>query len=383
METAKCETSYMPECCNCYTYNNKHWLSSFTDTNYIYTDNSTQPPSTKEYEVSYCDDGRPSSYIYKENDIEQYRWNYYYSPAGLDKMEKIINGFRKILIDATVALNGKVLSIHYEDFDCQTGSCYTGEASMLYDPCDNLTSIIDNATSTEVWAKATDKNSGAAIAIYNPHDMEIPLSAKATINPAYDQSIGGPIEFRIPEQGQWDLEEMLANQTKINTSIGTSGVDASMDGGDDCDEDECDECDPENMFPDAKDHSANDEWYDNVHKSYHGDAPGESELDEECTGWKDMDCEDLKTFKKDHLMGGTNGWNTMQKYGFTGDYGDYKPGSDYYYAISIFKYFKSDTAEGWRKNYISNEQAYEDQVWRFTIAGLQVVDCLLEKKDCD
>jgi hypothetical protein len=82
--------------------------------------------------------------------------------------------------------------------------------------------------------------------------MEIPISAKATINPAYGQPINGPIEFHIPEQGQWELEQMIANQTKINTQIGTSGVNTSMHGDDDCGEDPCSKVDaclnPEDDF---------------------------------------------------------------------------------------------------------------------------------------
>jgi hypothetical protein len=62
---------------------------------------------------------------------------------------------------------------------CQT-NCFQGEASAAYDPCGNMISLV----------------------------------AQATIHPSYDQSINGPIEFHIPEQGQWELKEQLANLTK-------------------------------------------------------------------------------------------------------------------------------------------------------------------------
>jgi hypothetical protein len=122
---------------------------------------------------------------------------------------------------------------------CQT-NCFQGEAFAAYDPCGNMISLVAQS-SGEVWARAVDKNSDATIGIYNPYNMEIPFSAQATIHPSYDQPINGPIEFHIPEQGQWDLKELLANMTRVNTTIGESGVDASSSGDDDCADEICGE----------------------------------------------------------------------------------------------------------------------------------------------
>jgi hypothetical protein len=69
--------------------------------------------------------------------------------------------------------------------------------------------------------------------------MEIPLSARATINPGYDHAINGPIEFHIPEQGQWELDELIASQTKITTYLGENGVSSSIHGDNDCGEEAC------------------------------------------------------------------------------------------------------------------------------------------------
>jgi hypothetical protein len=168
----------------------------------------------------------------------QYEWKYYYSPYGIDKAQKYNSGQLLTTIDATTAPNGRMVSLYYQDHTCQT-NCFQGEASAIYDPCGNMISLVANSTGAEVWARAVDKNSDATIGIYNPYNMEIPFSAQATIHPSYDQPINGPIEFHIPEQGQWDLKELLANMTRVNTTIGENGVDASSSGDDDCEDSTC------------------------------------------------------------------------------------------------------------------------------------------------
>lgn len=87
---------------------------------------------------------------------------------------------------------------------CQT-NCFQGEASALYDPCGNIISLV----------------------------------VQSTIHPSYDQPINGPIEFRIPEQGQWELKEQLANLTKVNTTQGEMGVSAASSADDDCGDEMC------------------------------------------------------------------------------------------------------------------------------------------------
>jgi len=121
---------------------------------------------------------------------------------------------------------------------CQT-NCFQGEALAAYDPCGNMISLVTQSTGVEAWARAIDKNSDSTIGIYNPYAMEIPFSAQATIHPSYDQPINGPIEFHIPEQGQLDLKELLANMTRVNTTVKENGVDASSSGDDDCGEEPC------------------------------------------------------------------------------------------------------------------------------------------------
>gem|GEM_PF-3572232 len=154
-------------------------------------------------------------------------------------------------IDATTAPNGRMVSMNYQDHTCQI-DCFAGEASAIYDPCGNLISLVAQTTGVEVWARAVDKNSNATIGIYDPFNMEIPFSAQATINPSYDQPINGPIEFQIPEQRQWALKELLANQTKVNTTLGEMGIDVTIGGDDDCEDDPCEngDCkDGENVWP--------------------------------------------------------------------------------------------------------------------------------------
>jgi YD repeat-containing protein len=214
------------------------WNAKKQITNYVYTDNSTQPATTKAWEMTYYDDGRVATHTYSINDIYQYDWKYYYSPYGIDKALKYNSGQLLITIDATTAPNGRMLSLYYQDHTCQT-NCFQGEASAAYDPCGNMISLVANSTGEEVWARAVDKNSDSTIGIYNPFNMEIPFSAQATINPSYDQPINGPIEFQIPEQGQWELKELLANLTKVNTTIGENGVDATIGGDDDCEDGIC------------------------------------------------------------------------------------------------------------------------------------------------
>jgi YD repeat-containing protein len=209
---------------------------------YTFTDQSTQPPTTKAWELTYYDDGRVATHTYSLNDTYQYEWKYYYSPYGIEKAQKYNSGQLLITIDATTAPNGRMVSMNYQDHTCQI-DCFAGEASAIYDPCGNLISLVAQTTGVEVWARAVDKNSNATIGIYDPFNMEIPFSAQATINPSYDQPINGPIEFQIPEQRQWALKELLANQTKVNTTLGEMGIDVTIGGDDDCTEDECDQCD--------------------------------------------------------------------------------------------------------------------------------------------
>jgi hypothetical protein len=143
-----------------------------------------------------------------------------------------------------------MVSLYYQDHTCQT-NCFQGEAFAAYDPCGNMISLVANNTGAEVWARAVDKNSNATIGIYNLYNMEIPFSALATIHPSYDQPINGPIEFHIPEQGQWDLKELLANMTRVNTTVGENGVDATIGGDDDCEDTICeskDPCEDENLI---------------------------------------------------------------------------------------------------------------------------------------
>jgi hypothetical protein len=207
-------------------------------TNYVYTDNSTQPATTKAWEMTYYDDGRMATHTYSLNNVYQYDWEYYYSPYGIEKALKKYYEQLLITIDATTAPNGRMLSMHYQDNTCQT-NCFQGEASAAYDPCGNMISLVSHTTGVEVWARAVDKNSDATIGIYDPFNMEIPFSAQATIHPSYDQPINGPIEFRIPEQGQWELKEQLANLTKVNTTLGEMGVSASSSADDDCGDEMC------------------------------------------------------------------------------------------------------------------------------------------------
>jgi YD repeat-containing protein len=215
------------------------WNAKNKITNYAYTDNTGQPPSTKEYQVSYYDDGKPANYNYVQDGWYQYTWKFYYSPFGLDKAEKWYHDTQLIDIDTTVATDGKVLSMTYADYNCQTGSCYSGEASCIYDPCGNLTSLIDGATSSEVWARATDKNTNSTIAIYNPYNMEIPIGGIGMTNPIYDQPINGPIDIYIGENGNWSDHVQIDNTTKLTTYIGGNGVSAATNGDDDCGDQIC------------------------------------------------------------------------------------------------------------------------------------------------
>jgi YD repeat-containing protein len=214
------------------------WNAKKQITNYVYTDNSTQPATTKAWEMTYYDDGRMATHTYSLNNVYQYDWEYYYSPYGIEKALKKYYEQLLITIDATTAPNGRMLSMHYQDNTCQT-NCFQGEASAAYDPCGNMISLVSHTTGVEVWARAVDKNSDATIGIYDPFNMEIPFSAQATIHPSYDQPINGPIEFRIPEQGQWELKEQLANLTKVNTTLGEMGVSASSSADDDCGDEMC------------------------------------------------------------------------------------------------------------------------------------------------
>jgi YD repeat-containing protein len=201
------------------------WNAKQKITQYTYTDTSTQPPTIYYYEIVYNDAGKPSSHLHRLNGEYQYEWRYYYSPFGLDKLEKWVEGQREILIDTTVSKSGKVLSLFYQEDNCQTGMCYTGEASALYDPCGDLTSLVDQATSTEVYTRAIDKHSGAVIGIYNPFDMEIPITAIKEISLTYDHFIGGnPPDMRIPEERQWAMKEMIDNMTYANVDINCAGV---------------------------------------------------------------------------------------------------------------------------------------------------------------
>jgi hypothetical protein len=342
------------------------WNAKKQITNYVYTDNSTQPATTKAWEITYYDDGRVATHTYSLNDTYQYDWKYYYSPYGIDKALKYNSGQLLITIDATTAPNGRMLSLYYQDHTCQT-NCFQGEASAVYDPCGNMISLVANSSGAEVWARAIDKNSDSTIGIYNPYNMEIPFSAQATINPSYDQPINGPIEFHIPEQGQLDLKELLANMTRVNTTIGENGVDASSSGDDDCGEDECDPCAPENMFPEGENSSYSGWWYE-LNRNYNA-------------RWKDTtDCETLKgEWTTQH-----NVWKRAKNVaGFTGEYSDYEPGSDFDYAWSICKYVDTSMSRAPGSDAEKLMWAFERQDYRRAIAGLQVLDCLMAKLGCE
>jgi hypothetical protein len=220
---------------------------------------------------------------------------------------------------------------------CQT-NCFSGEVSAAYDPCGNMISLV----------------------------------AQATINPSYDQPINGPIEFQIPELGQWKLKELLANLTKVNTTLGEMGVSASSSGDDDCEEDECDPCDPENMFPNGE-RSGYDEWWFELNNMY---GVGTSRNKK----WKVMDCEELKNAKKEQ----EDIFNTAKRVGgFTGEYSDYHPGDDFLYLIDIAR--KVDPSKSLKPGTDKEKYmfAYEEQRYRRAIAGLQVLDCLKAKLGCE
>jgi YD repeat-containing protein len=224
------------------------WNAKQKITQYTYTDTSTQPPAVHAYEITYNDLGKPSLHTYTLNDVYQYEWKYYYSPFGLDKLEKYVGAQREILIDTTVSKSGKVLSLFYQEDNCQTGMCYTGEASVLYDPCGNLTSLVDQATSTEVYTRAIDKHSGAVIGVYNPFDMEVLITALKETSLTYDHFIGGnPPDMRMPEERQWAIKEMIDNMTYANVDINCASVaqftqpeeECPQDSGDCGDDQEC------------------------------------------------------------------------------------------------------------------------------------------------
>ena len=77
-------------------------------------------------------------------------------------------------------------------------------------------------------------------------------------------------------------------------------------------------------------------------------------------------------------------WDRAVNFGFTGDYKDYHPGDDFLYLFDIaskFDPYKYD----WRGKPVKERYmfAYEQQSYRGAIAGLQVLDCLMEKLGCE
>ena len=347
------------------------WNAKKQITNYVYTDSSTQPATTKAWGMTYYDDGRVATHTYSLNDIYQYDWKYYYSPYGIDKALKKYYEQLLITIDATTAPNGRMLSMNYQDHTCQT-NCFSGEALAAYDPCGNMISLVANSTGVEAWARAVDKNSNATIGIYNPYAMEIPFSAQATIHPSYDQPINGPIEFHIPEQGQLDLKELLANMTRVNTTVKENGVDASSSGDDDCGDEMCGSnpwnCDPETKTP-SQDQDTS--WYRSV------------------SGWyediKNMSCEDLKN-EKEYWMslwehhhedwGWSNTYNHYNPWNQKGWESSVKNNLQIIFEWGVLEYNKE--LSFWQPVIkYGYENAIRCDTTRVEIAMLQTIDCLL------
>jgi YD repeat-containing protein len=213
------------------------WNAKKQITNYVYTDNSTQPATTKAWEMTYYDDGRVATHTYSINDIYQYDWKYYYSPYGIDKALKYNSGQLLITIDATTAPNGRMLSLYYQDHTCQT-NCFQGEASAAYDPCGNMISLVANSSGSEVWARAVDKNSNQAIGSYNPDAIEMPFVGDGTVMPPYEEPIVSPIAFTIGK-GRFNVKDHLASNTDLTIAIGQNGANASIYGDDDCGDSIC------------------------------------------------------------------------------------------------------------------------------------------------
>ena len=147
---------------------------------YTFTDQSTQPPTTKEWVVSYYDDGRVAGHTYSLNGAYQYEWEYYYSPYGIEEALKKYHEQLLIRIDATTAPNGRMVSMNYQDHTCQI-DCFAGEASAIYDPCGNLISLVAQTTGAEVWARAVDKNSNQVIGFYDPYAIELPYIDRKSV----------------------------------------------------------------------------------------------------------------------------------------------------------------------------------------------------------
>lgn len=210
---------------------------------YAYTDSSTQPPTTKAWEMMYYDDGRVAGHTYSLNNVYQYDWEYYYSPYGIEKA--LIKYYEQLLItiDATTAPNGRMLSMYYQDNTCQT-NCFQGEASAAYDPCGNMISLVSHTTGVEVWAKAIDKNSTQAIGIYNPYAIEMPFVGDGAVIPPYEEPIVSPIAFTIGGSG-FNVKDHLASNTDLTIAIGENGAHAYIGGDDDCGESLCGEGDEE------------------------------------------------------------------------------------------------------------------------------------------
>jgi hypothetical protein len=219
---------------------------------------------------------------------------------------------------------------------CQT-NCFQGEASAAYDPCGNMISLV----------------------------------AQSTINPSYDQPINGPIEFHIPEQGQWELKEQLANLTKVNITLGEMGVSAASSADDDCGESICggssSNCNPKTRTP-INDQDT--EWFRSV------------------TSWyekmKNMSCEELKK-EKDYWMGF---WEHHQKnWGWSNTYNHYNPWNQKEWELSVMKNLQ--TIYEWVARYDPDlhiwvpvikygfDQAIQCNTVRVEVALLQTIDCLL------
>ncbi len=230
------------------------WNAKKQITNYVYTDNSTQPATTKAWEMTYYDDGRVATHTYSLNDTYQYDWKYYYSPYGIEKAQKYNSGQLLITIDATTAPNGRMVSLYYQDHTCQF-NCFTGEASAIYDPCGNLISLVAQSTGAEVWARAVDKNSTQVIGSYNPYAIEMPYIGDGTVLPPYEEPIVSPIAFTIGKGG-FNVKDYIASNTDLTIAIGQNGANVSIYGDDDCEDSICGEerepkiCDDETRFPD-------------------------------------------------------------------------------------------------------------------------------------
>jgi hypothetical protein len=297
--------------------------------------------------MTYYDDGRMATHTYSLNNVYQYDWEYYYSPYGIEKALKKYYEQLLITIDATTAPNGRMLSMHYQDNTCQT-NCFQGEASAAYDPCGNTISLV----------------------------------AQATIHPSYDQSINGPIEIHIPEQGQWELKELLANLTKVNTTLGENG--AHVTGGmdtcplpDECSYDECDPMGRQKVASSYQDYDSLPEWLRSVINNYNR--------------LKDADCDELEKAHQEWYGPKSDWQHHREDMGWDGinhdkDYNDYDPWTrdgwkdSVYKNVDISRLDFGNPPEPW---YSSHDDAVRCNTVRVEIATLQTIDCLKRLKGCD